>query len=254
MPSLVAVMDLFQRLRRCDLVPAALAPALVVLVAACAPVANGQPAPTGAAAPMPASELHDRRDLPGAGAVAFDPTGKRLVWASGEDVRVLELDSGAQAVRASGGWIDDLGFAPDGSLWVVGDKVQRWQGDALACSTPGVDADRLLAADAQGAVVAGYEHSDGEGMLRHQVWLDPDCHQSMESTQPLPKEVTNAEADPGAPLGRASLQPPRPRVDQALLRPLDGMPGAKLVAVSADGRWWVVDAGGRRSLWRAEGR
>ena len=167
---------------------------------------------------------------------------------------MLELESGEQAVRAVGSWIDDLGFAPDGSLWVVGDKVQRWHGDAPACSTQEIDADRLLAVDAQGAVVAGYAHSDGQGMLRHQVWLDSSCHPTAESTSPLPKEIADAEADPGAPLGRASLHPPRSRMEEASLPNLAGMPGAKPIAVSADGRWWVIDAGGRRSVLKAVGR
>lgn len=191
--------------------------------------------------------------MPGAGAVAFDPASARLAWAAGEEVRVLELESGEQAVRAAGSWIDDLGFAPDGSLWVIGDKVQRWQGATLACSTQDIDADRLLAVDAQGAVVAGYAHSDGQGMLRHQVWLDRLCQSSSESTLPLPKGIADAEADPGAPLGRASLQPPRPAMDKTFPQ-LAGMPGARPVAVSADGRWWVVDTGGSRSVWKATGR
>jgi len=246
--------DGFHRACRRGPALAALASVVLAFAAACTQVASGQSASTLASSSDPSSGLQNRRDLPGAGAVAFDPTGARLAWAAGEEVRVLELESGEQAVRAAGSWIDDLGFAPDGSLWVIGDKVQRWQGNALACGTQEMDADRLLAVDAQGAVVAGYVHSDGQGMLRHQVWLDSRCHPTAESTLPLPKGIADAEADPGAPLGRASLHSPRPRRDEASFPNLAGMPGAKPVAVSADGHWWVIDAGGRRSLWKAVGR
>jgi hypothetical protein len=250
MRSMMAGIDVLHREHWCGHLSVALASVLLASIAACAPVDAGQPAPTGASS-APSAALHDRRELPGAGAVAFDPAGVRLAWASGEEARVLVLASGEQSVRPAGSWIADLGFAPDGSLWVVGDEVQRWQGDALACSTHQVEADRLLAVDGEGAVVAGYTHSDGQGMLRHQVWLDQHCQPTQESTLPLPKAIADAEADPGAPLGRASLRPPRPPIDQASIPQPADQPGATPVAVSADGRWWVFDVGGRRSLWKS---
>ncbi len=204
-------------------------------------------------APTAAAVVDGRRALPGAGAVAFDPMGARLAWAAGSEVRILDLGAGTTSALAAAGWIDDLGFAPDGSLWTVGERVQRWQGATAVCTTEGVDADRLLAVDAQGAVVAGYARSDGVGMLRHQVWLDAACRVTGDSTQSLPAGIADAEADPGAALGRASLRAPRvspPAASSAMA----GMPGAKAVVASADGRWLVVDVGGQRSLWKLVAR
>ena len=230
----------------------ALVSALLAIVTGCTHAAAARQSPS-AQAPKAAAVLEDRRALPGAGAVAFDPSGSRLAWAAGSEVRILDLGAGTTSALAAAGWIDDVGFAPDGSLWTVGERVQRWQDDTAACTTEGVDADRLLAVDAQGAVVAGYARSDGVGVLRHQVWLDAACRVTGDSTQPLPAGIADAESDPGAPLGRASLHAPRvspPAASAAMA----GMPGAKAVVASADGRWLVVDVGGQRSLWKLVAR
>jgi hypothetical protein len=223
---------------------------------ACAP-AGGRQAPDaaaeGAAAPQTsASTLAHRRDLAGAGAVAFDPTGSRLAWAAGNEVRILDLQTDTQRPLAAGAWISDLGFAPDGSLWVIADQPARWREGERVCRADGVEADRLLALDEQGVVVASYSHSDGTGMLRRQVWLDAQCAVTAESTQPLPRDVQDADSDTGEPLRRASLQPPRV-VPASAPHPPDASQ-ARAVAASRDGRWWVFDNGGSRSLWESAPR
>jgi hypothetical protein len=225
-------------------------------LAACAP-AGGRQAPDAAAesaAPniSTASTLVHRRDLPGAGAVAFDPTGPRLAWAAGNEVRILDLHTGAQSPLAAGAWVSDLGFAPDGSLWAIADRPARWREGERVCRAVAVEADRLLALDAQGAVVAGYSHSDGTGMLRRQIWLDAQCAVTAESTQPLPRDVQDADSDTGEPLRRASLRPPR-FVPASAPHPPDAAQ-ARAVAATSDGRWWVFDHGGSRSLWEAAPR
>ena len=235
-------------------VAASAAGLLVALaLAACAPAGERQAAdPEVASGGTPNAQATlppNRRDLPGAGAVAFDPTSPRLAWAAGNDVRILDLRSGEQHSLAVGATVDDLGFAPDGSLWVVADQPARWRAGAPACRARGVEADRLLALDAQGAVVAGYSHSDGVGTLRRQVWLDERCSIVDESIQPLPPDVQDAESDAGEPLRRASLRPPR-RVPPSSPPPPDGLQ-ARPIAASADGRWWVFDHDGVRFLWEA---
>lgn len=190
------------------------------------------------------------RALPGAGPVSFDPTGPRLAWAAGEQVHVLDFESRTEARHDAGAWISDLGFAPDGSLWVIAGHAQRWHAGAMACRAPGIDLDRLLAADAQGVVAAGYSQSDGVGTLRHQVWLDTQCRLDAETIDPLPAGIQDAEADPGAPLRRASLRASHPSPP-----PLPEAPaGARAVAASADGRWWVVEDTAGRRLWNAPSR
>lgn len=222
---------------------------------ACAP-AGGRQAPDAAVTDTPqastAGTLVHRRDLPGAGAVAFDPAGPRLAWAAGNQVRILDLHTGAQSPLAAGALVSDLGFAPDGSLWVIADQPARWRDGERVCRADGVEADRLLALDTQGAVVAGYSHSDGTGMLRRQLWLDPQCAVTVESTQPLPRDVQDADSDTGEPLRRASLQPPR-LVPASAPHPPDAAQ-ARAVAASGDGRWWVFDRDGSRSLWEAAPR
>lgn len=222
-------------------------------LAACAP-AGGRQAPAAPAAagegtppeasPPPAS----RRELPGAGAVAFDASAARLAWAAGNEVRILDLRSGRQEQLATGATVTDLGFTPDGALWVVGDHAALWRAGRRFCIAD-AEAERLLALDDEGAVVAAYAYSDGTGMLRRQVWLDPQCAIVRESTRRLPPQVQDAEADPGEAPGRASLRPPR-AVPSAAVLPA-GAAGARPVAVSGDGRWWVLEEGGKRTLWEA---
>lgn len=215
---------------------------LAVLAAACGCARGQQGTGVGAdaadgasrAAPVPSPPP---RTLAGAGAVAFDRQGRQLAWASGEQVRSLDLATGRERALQPGGWVDDLGYAPDGSLWILAGDPQRWAGGTRACRAVGVEAQRLLASDDAGAVVAGYAHSDGVGMLRHQVWLDAGCKVVREDTAALPAQVADAEADPGAPLGRDTLRPP-PAAGGA----------AGTLAVSPDGRWQVVTRAGARVL------
>lgn len=231
------------RWRRAAALPMALA------LAACIG-AGGQPHEVATrqavVADAPVAEPARRRELPGAGAVAFDPAAPRLAWAAGERVRVIDLDSGEEVEYAVGAWVDDLGFASDGSLWLLAGEAEHWRDGERLCRTQALDVERLLALDAQGAVVAGYSHSDGVGMLRRQVWLDPACAVTAESTRSLPAGVDDAESDPGEPLRRDSLQAPR-TLPLAAGPPLQARP----VAASRDGRWWVFEEGGIRSLWDA---
>lgn len=234
------------RWRRAAALPMALA------LAACVG-AGGQPHEVASrqavAADVPVAEPARRRGLPGAGAVAFDPAAPRLAWAAGERVYLIDLGSGEQVEYAVGAWVDDLGFASDGSLWLLAGQAEHWRDGERLCRTQALDVERLLALDAQGAVVAGYSHSDGIGMLRRQVWLDPACVVTAESTRPLPGGVGDAESDPGEPLRRGSLQAPRMLPQGA--GPPPKAPQARPVAASRDGRWWVFEEGGIRSLWDA---
>lgn len=161
---------------------------------------------------------------------------------------MLDLRDGSGSTHPVGAWVSDLGFAPDGALWVVAGGAQLWREGAVACRTD-VELDRLLGVDAQGAVAAGYTHADGTGMLRHQVWLDGHCAISSEQTDPLPRSVTDAEADPGAPLRRASLRPPRMVEPASGSAPLGLPDGARPIASSTDGRWWVIEDAAGRTLW-----
>lgn len=194
------------------------------------------------------------RALPGAGAVAFDPSKPRLAWAAGEEIRMLDLVRGSESRYPVGAWVTDLGFAPDGALWVVAGEAQLWR-DGVAVCHADVELDRLLGIDAQGAVAAGYTHADGTGMLRHQVWLDERCAVASEQTDPVPAGVDDAEADPGAPLRRASLRPPRMVEPAKAGEPSPDFPeGTRPLAASADGRWWVVEDASGRALWTRQSR
>jgi hypothetical protein len=246
---------------------AACALAVLVVLAACAgadgSAAQGTPqkrASTGAVdaardeasnAPLVTAPV---RVLPGAGAVAFDPSHPRVAWAAGEEIRMLDLGLVSESRYPVGAWVTDVGFAPDGALWVVAGDAQLWRDGALVCRAD-VEVDRLLGIDAQGAVAAGYTHADGTGMSRHQVWLDASCNVSSEQTDPVPSGVTDAEADLGAPLRRPSLRPPRMSVAADGSSPPADLPkGARPIAASADGRWWVVEDAAGRALWTRQTR
>ena len=202
--------------------------------------------------------LVDPRPLHGAGAVAFDPARERVVWAAGEELRVLALDGNNRADEGRarvGSAIADLGVAPDGALWVVADVPQLWRDGARVCRADGVEADRLLAVDGEGAVVTAYSHSDGVGALRRQVWLDAQCGVADERIAPLPDGVAGSASDPGAPLGRSTLRPlhqdtPALARQFSELRLPAGAGVERPVRVSDDGRWWVLEGAQGRTLWR----
>lgn len=231
------------------------------LLAACGASGTSPAPPQVQAEPQPArggAQLVDPRPLQGAGAVAFHPARSSLAWAAGEDVRIQELDAEAGAGErriAVGDRVADLGFAPDGALWLIADVPQLWRDGAPVCRAEGLEADRLLAVDAHGAVVAAYSHSDGVGMLRRQVWIDTQCNVADEQVERLSERAADAGSDPGAPLGRATLRAQRPDA-AALARLLSTMrlpAGAgveRAVLVSADRRWWVLDGAQGRTLWR----
>ncbi|WP_202841129.1 hypothetical protein [Luteimonas saliphila] len=214
----------------------------------------------GGAAAQPKPALVDPRPLQGAGAVAFDPARPQLAWAAGATLRMLDLEQGVELRRIEvGSAVGDLAIAPDGALWVIADGLQLWRDGALACRAEGVEPDRLLAVDGAGVVVAGYTYSDGIGMLRRQAWLDARCQVVDERIDPLPDGITGSEADPGAPLGRATLRPVRLPATELESR----LPGMQLpagagvtgaVAVSGDGRWWVLEGAQGRTLWRRDGQ
>lgn len=203
--------------------------------------------------------LVDPRPLQGAGPVAFDAAGQWLAWGANGGVRLLApgREDGERRIDV-GGSVGDLAFAPDGALWLVVDGVpQLWRDGALACAADGVEADRLLAVDAQGVVVARYGHGDGVGTLRHQAWLDGACAQVQARTDPLPAGLEDSDADPGADFGRDTLRrvhAPAAALESELERvQLPAGAGIRqAVAMSTDGRWWVLEGAQGRTLWRRE--
>jgi hypothetical protein len=104
-----------------------------------------------------------------------------------------------------------------------------------------------------------YTHSEGVGTLRRQVWIDAQCRVADERIDPVPDGITGSEADPGTPLGRPTLRPVRTPASELEAR----LPGMQLpagagvtgaVAVSEDGRWWVLEGAQGRTLWRRDGQ
>lgn len=240
---------------------------LIALLPGCAgrvPAAADAPASTPhASSAATSAAITQARPLAGAGAVAFDAASATLAWADGEQVRVLDLAGGEVHMIAVGATVSDLGYSPQGDLWIVAGRVERHRGATVACRNGNIDMQRLLGVDGEGVAAAGYAYSDGVGPIRHQVWLDDACHLQRESTAPLPHGISDTDADPGEAPGRASLQAPRGvppawlrRIDGAHLR-LDRGPALALpsapAAVSPDGRWWVFGTPGQRTLWRLSG-
>lgn len=221
-----------------------------------APVAAAAKAWSSPPAELPSENgqlaLRDRKPLPGAGAVAFDPLHPRLVWADGEKFQMLDLDSNAVSEHPAGGWVSDLGYAANGDLWVVASHASRWRGGARVCSSE-TELDRLLAIDDAGVDAAADTYSDGVGPVTHRVRLDADCRLEREIYEPLTD--TKAAASKGdAPLPKSALPSGLPwkievhRVIVAGKHAVD-LPSAP-VAISPDGRWWVFEEEGRRVLWR----
>ncbi|MEZ0472631.1 hypothetical protein [Luteimonas salinilitoris] len=206
--------------------------------------------------------LAEPQPLPGAVAVAFHPARPLLAWADGETLRTLDLDNGTSEATPVGHWIADLAFSPQGDLWLAADSAQRWRDGTAACRSEPYALDRLLGVDAAGVTAASYTHGDGIGPLRRQVWIDNDCRLEHETTAPLPAGVRNAGDDPGAAPWRETLRPvhalpealpgridgDRIRLDDATAIALPGRP----MAVSPDGRWWVLEHDGEPALWRLD--
>lgn len=206
--------------------------------------------------------LAERRPLPGAVAAAFHPARPLLAWADGETLRMLDLDDGTAEATPVGQWIADLAFSPQGDLWLAADGAQRRRDGAVACRSEPYALDRLLGVDDAGVTAASYTHADGIGPLRHQVWIDNDCRLEHDTTAPLPAGVQNAADDPGDAPRRDTLRPVHAlpaalpgRIDGDRIRLDDattiGLPGHPM-AVSPDGRWWVLEHEGGPALWRLD--
>lgn len=119
------------------------------------PASSPAPEPWGAppsADPGGALALTRLAALP-AGPVAFDPTRGRLVLAAGDQLRVLD-GSGALLEKWSvGTGVQDLAFAPDGTLWVLlSGAVARVRDGVVQCRAEDLQADLLLGVDASGAL------------------------------------------------------------------------------------------------------
>lgn len=210
-----------------------------------------RPAPVSPTASATAEATAPPRLLAGAGAVAFHPSRPLLAWSDGKRWHVLDLHTGRVADFATDSEIADLGYAPDGDLWLVADHAERWRDGELGCRSDAADLSRVLGSADDGLAAAGYGHSDGVGPLRHPVWIDLRCGLTRYPAEPLPAGVADAASDPGVVAGKRT-QPPR-AVPAGFVAPADS--SAKPVAVSHDGRWWVGEDTGRLLLYRtANGR
>lgn len=217
---------------------------LVLPLALSACLAGPPPATAGAAA------IADSQPLAGTGAVAFHPQRALLAWADGNRWHTLDLDSGRRSDHLADAAVADLGFAADGDLWLIADRAERWREGRRVCRSEAGDLSRWFGADADGAAVARYQHSDGVGPLRQQLWLGPDCRTVREDTRPLPARIREVGDDPGEPL-RAGAAPAAAGLAERL--PAIGADGAtarRTLALSHDGRWRVVDENGQRILRR----
>lgn len=222
----------------------AIACAAVALLPACrAGAARPDPAPAAAENSVASRVL--------TGAVAFHPSRPLLAWSDGKRWHVLDLPSNRVADFVTDSEIADLGYAPDGDLWLVADHAERWRDGKLACRSDAADLSRVLGIAGDGIAAAGYGHVDGAGPLRHPVWIDPRCALTRYPAEPLPAGVADASSDTGGIAGKPT-RPPR-AVPPGFVAPAGA--SAKPVAVSADGGWWVGEDAGRLLLYRtANGR
>ncbi|MGO0999702.1 hypothetical protein [Lysobacter sp. CA196] len=222
----------------------------IALLPACRAGA-ARPAPVSPTASATAEAAASPRLLAGAGAVAFHPSRPLLAWSDGKRWHVLDLRSRRVADFATDSEIADLGYAPDGDLWLVADHAERWRDDRLGCRSDAADLSRVLGTANDGLAAAGYGQSDGVGPLRRPVWIDRRCAIARYPAEPLPAGVADASADDGGIAGK-DTRPPR-AVPAGFVAPADTP--AKPVAVSHDGRWWVGETAGRLLLYRtANGR
>lgn len=220
--------------------------------------AGASPSASGA----PSSSLTRVRALPGAGEVAFDPSSAVLGWTDGNRLQMLDLARGDLRTIELDAAASDLGYTPQGDLWIVAGHVERFHDGASACRSREGDLQRLLGIDAEGVSAAGWSYADGIGPVRHQAWFDSACRLQRTSDAPVPTGVRDSDEDNGEAPARATLRPPhelparsRLRIDGGHLH-IDGetpvaLPAAP-VAASRDGRWWVLGEPGRRTLWRLD--
>lgn len=220
----------------------------IALLPACRAGAT-RPAPGSPAAASTAEAAASPRLLPGAGAVAFHPSRPLLAWSDGKRWHVLDLHTDRVADFTGETEIADLGYAPDGDLWLVGDRAERWRDGQRSCRSEAADLSRVLGTARAGIAAAGYGHSDGVGPLRHPVWIDTHCGITRYPGEPLPAGVADASADHGGVDGQ-DTQPPR-AVPKGFVAPAGT--SAKPIAVSHDDRWWVGEDAGRLHLYRTSG-
>jgi len=217
---------------------------LVLPLALSACLAGPPPATASAAA------IADSQTLAGTGAVAFHPQRALLAWADERGWHLLDLDTGQRSDHVADAPVADLGFAADGDLWLIADRAERWRDGRRVCRSEAGDLSRWFGADATGATVARYSHSDGVGPLRQQLWLSPECRTVREDTRPLPPHIREVGDDPGEPLHAGTAPASTGLAETLPALGADGLAPQRTLALSHDGRWRVLDQNGQRILRR----
>jgi hypothetical protein len=197
-------------------------------------------------APAPATDA-TAVQLPSQGPLSFHPRHDELAWAQGRDWHRLDLANGRSERFQADADIADIAYADDGALWLAAGAPQRWLQGRRTCHGDGADLSRVFGADRDGVRMASYGYADGQGPIRHQYWLDPQCRIRRDSLAPLPAGITDSAADPGE--ARAPEDARAARLRNAAQPAADGT-----LAVSHDGRWRVIERGGERRLERVHPR
>jgi len=98
------------------------------------------------------------------------------------------------------------------------------RGGAAACRAAGVPAGHLLAVDREGAAGGGIPAFARRRHVAPPGLAGGALRGGRRRVDPLPASMAGADADPGAPLGRPGLRPPRQDA-RALARRLPQVPG-----------------------------
>ncbi|HEX4952788.1 MAG TPA: hypothetical protein VF017_05265 [Thermoanaerobaculia bacterium] len=120
--------------------------------------------------------LEKVRDLPGEGPAAFHPQRRLLAWSDGIRVRVELPEGGNGFLYTADGWLSDLAFGRDGTLWLAlgGDLVRIEEGREV-CRARQSGVSRLVPGPAQGIAGLAEATLGGSGPSGRVVLVLPDC-------------------------------------------------------------------------------
>ena len=217
-----------------------------------------------------------------AGPVSFDPSRQRFALAAGDTIRVTDTTGALLAPWSLGKGVQDLAFAPDGSLWVLSQEglVRAVEG-VETCRATGLEVEQILGVDAAGGALLGQVQGLETGVWGAVVSVRPTCEVKSEPlAQPAPTALAwrgaerwlgttaRTSAGPtreGPPIVLVGPAPGRPtlpqllREDEAAQRVEDLVVTVSTLAVADSGTWelWSLDgsramAHGKASLASAE--
>ncbi len=195
------------------------------------------------------------RILPGEGPAAFHPQRRLLAWSNGPQVRVELPEGGRSFLFTAEGWLSDLAFGRDGTLWLaLGADLVRIEEGREVCRARQIGVSRLVPGPRQGIAGLAETTLGGSGPSGRMVLVLPDCQVQAGPWETGPLTALAYEKNgnlvargrgPAYSLGTEPSEPPPPTVellgaDGAVTARLPLFDGSRIEALVPHGTWLLA--------------